>query len=85
MAWPAAPRTRLEPRGPAPRGLRVTLQRRLSAYLLLLHLAFFGLTLWLYRERPLVVVAVEAVLVASAALGMVLLRSMRMTFLTALS
>jgi nitrogen fixation/metabolism regulation signal transduction histidine kinase len=52
----------------------MSLRRRLTVYLLLLHLAFFGLTLWLYRERPLVVVAVELVLVASAALGLMLLR-----------
>jgi nitrogen fixation/metabolism regulation signal transduction histidine kinase len=52
----------------------LSLRRRLTAYLLLLHLAFFGLTLWLYRERPLVVVAVEAVLIASAVLGVVLIQ-----------
>jgi nitrogen fixation/metabolism regulation signal transduction histidine kinase len=52
----------------------LSLRRRLTAYLLLLHLAFFGLTLWLYRERPLVVVAAEAVLIASAVLGVLLLR-----------
>lgn len=45
------------------------LRRRLAAYVVVLHLAFFAVTLWLYRERPLVVVAVEAVLVASAVLG----------------
>lgn len=50
----------------------MTLRRRLTVYLLLLHLAFFALALWLYRERPLVVVAVEAVLIASAALGVLL-------------
>ena len=52
--------------------LRLGLRRRLSVYIVLLHAAFFALTLWLYRERPLVVVAVEAVLIASAVLGVVL-------------
>ena len=52
---------------PSPR--RLGLRRRLTLYVLALHLAFFAVTLWLYRERPLVVVAVEAVLVASAVLG----------------
>lgn len=47
----------------------MTLRRRLTVYLVLLHALFFALALWMYRERPLVVVAVEAVLVASAALG----------------
>lgn len=47
----------------------MTLRRRLTAYLLGLHLAFLVLTLWLYRERPLVIVAVEVVLIASAVLG----------------
>jgi two-component system nitrogen regulation sensor histidine kinase NtrY len=47
----------------------MTLRRRLTTYLVLLHALFFALALWLYRERPLVVVAVEALLIASAALG----------------
>jgi nitrogen fixation/metabolism regulation signal transduction histidine kinase len=47
----------------------VSLRQRLLAYLLLLHFAFFALTLWLYRERPVVVVSVEAALIASALLG----------------
>lgn len=47
----------------------MSLRGRLTAYLLLLHLVFLALTLWLYRERPMVVVAVEALLIASAALG----------------
>ena len=47
----------------------MSLRRRLLAYLLLLHLVFFALTLWLYRERPVVVVSVEAVLIASALFG----------------
>jgi nitrogen fixation/metabolism regulation signal transduction histidine kinase len=52
--------------------IAVTLRRRLTVYLLLLHLAFFALVLWLYQERPFVVLAVEAVLIASAAVGVVL-------------
>jgi len=47
----------------------MSLRGRLTLYLWLLHLAMFALVLWLYRERPLVVVAVEVVLVASALLG----------------
>jgi nitrogen fixation/metabolism regulation signal transduction histidine kinase len=50
----------------------MTLRRRLTAYLLLLHLAVFCLVLWLYAERPFVVLAVEAVLIASAFAGVVL-------------
>jgi two-component system, NtrC family, nitrogen regulation sensor histidine kinase NtrY len=52
----------------------VSLRGRLSLYLWLLHLAFFGLVLWLYREKPVVVLVVEALLVASALLGTALLR-----------
>jgi nitrogen fixation/metabolism regulation signal transduction histidine kinase len=47
----------------------LNLRRRLLAYVWTLHLAVFALVLWLYRERPLVVVAVEFVLLASALLG----------------
>ena len=47
----------------------MSLRGRLTLYLWLLHLAMFVLVLWLYRERPLVVVATEAVLVASALAG----------------
>jgi two-component system nitrogen regulation sensor histidine kinase NtrY len=47
----------------------MSLRGRLTLYLWLLHLAMFALVLWLYRERPLVVVAVEVALVASALLG----------------
>jgi len=49
--------------------LRLNLRRRLLGYVWLLHLAVFALVLWLYHERPLVVVSVELVLVASALLG----------------
>jgi two-component system nitrogen regulation sensor histidine kinase NtrY len=49
--------------------VRLNLRRRLLGYIWLLHLAVFALVLWLYRERPLVVVSVELVLVASALLG----------------
>jgi nitrogen fixation/metabolism regulation signal transduction histidine kinase len=41
----------------------------LLGYVWLLHLLVFALVLWLYRERPVVVVAVEVVLLASALLG----------------
>jgi nitrogen fixation/metabolism regulation signal transduction histidine kinase len=47
----------------------LNLRRRLLGYVWLLHLAVFALVLWLYHERPLVVVSVELVLVASALLG----------------
>jgi two-component system nitrogen regulation sensor histidine kinase NtrY len=49
--------------------LRLNLRRRLLGYVWLLHLAVFALVLWLYHERPLVVVSVELVLVGSALLG----------------
>ena len=49
--------------------MRLNLRRRLLGYVWLLHFAVFALVLWLYRERPIVVVAVEVVLVASALLG----------------
>ena len=49
--------------------MRLNLRRRLVLYVWILHLAVFALVLWLYRERPLVVVAVELVLVVSALLG----------------
>jgi two-component system, NtrC family, nitrogen regulation sensor histidine kinase NtrY len=51
----------------------VSLRHRLAAYLLGLHLVFFALTLWLYRDRPLVVVIVEVFLLASMALGVALI------------
>jgi len=49
--------------------LRLNLRRRLLGYVWLLHLLVFALVLWLYRERPVVVVAVEVLLLASALLG----------------
>jgi nitrogen fixation/metabolism regulation signal transduction histidine kinase len=49
--------------------VRLNLRRRLLGYVWLLHLLVFALVLWLYRERPVVVVAVEVVLLASALLG----------------
>jgi len=51
----------------------VSLRHRLAAYLISLHLAFFLLALWLYRERPVVVVIVEVLLLASAAAGIALI------------
>ena len=49
--------------------MRLNLRRRLLGYVWLLHLLVFALVLWLYRERPVVVVAVEVVLVLSALVG----------------
>ena len=49
------------------------LRHRLAAYLIGLHAVFFALTLWLYRERPLVVVGVEVFLLASLAIGIALI------------
>ena len=49
--------------------MRLNLRRRLLGYVWLLHLLVFALVLWLYRERPVVVVAVEVLLLASALLG----------------
>jgi nitrogen fixation/metabolism regulation signal transduction histidine kinase len=51
----------------------VKLRHRLAAYLIGLHAVFFALTLWLYHERPVVVVVVELVLIASVAIGIVLI------------
>lgn len=51
----------------------MSLRRRLTAYLVMLHLVFFALVIWLYRERPLVIVAVEVFLAASLAGGVWLL------------
>jgi two-component system nitrogen regulation sensor histidine kinase NtrY len=51
----------------------VTLRHRLAAYLIGLHAAFFALTLWLYHQRPLVVVIVELVLLASLVAGIALI------------
>jgi len=47
----------------------MSLRRRLTAYLIGLHLVFFALTLGLYSERPLLIVSVEALLLASLAAG----------------
>lgn len=51
----------------------MSLRARLTAYLVGLHLAFFALTLWLARARPLLLVAVELLLLASAAIGVALI------------
>ena len=51
----------------------MNVRRRLTVYLVVLHLVFFALTLWLYRERPIVVVCVEVVLLASLAAGLALI------------
>lgn len=48
------------------------LRHRLIAYLIGLHLVFFALTIFVYREKPLVVVGVELFLLASLALGIAL-------------
>ena len=51
----------------------MSLRHRLMAYLVGLHALFFALMLWLYRERSLVVVVVEVLLLASAAIGIALI------------
>lgn len=51
----------------------MNLRHRLTAYLVGLHAVFFALTLWLYHERPLVVVAVEVLLLLSLAIGVALI------------
>ena len=48
------------------------LRHRLTAYLIGLHLVFFALAIFVYHEKPLVVVAVELFLLASLALGIAL-------------
>lgn len=50
----------------------MTLRARMIGYLIGLHAVFFALTLWLYRHQPLLVVAVEALLLISLAIGVVL-------------
>lgn len=50
----------------------MTLRGRLTAYLIGLHLLFFALTLWLYHERPVVVLVAEVVLLVSLAGGIAL-------------
>lgn len=50
------------------------LRTQLLGYLIGLHLSFFGLALLLYRERPLMVVAIEVLLLLSLLLGVLLLR-----------
>ncbi len=47
----------------------MTVRARLTAYLVLLHLVFFGLALTLYRKQPLMVLVVEIFLIASVASG----------------
>lgn len=51
----------------------MNLRRRLTTYLIFLHLVFFALTLWLYREQPIVIVVVEIFLLASLMGGVVLI------------
>ena len=51
----------------------MNLRRRLTAYLICLHLVFFALTLWLYREQPIVIVVVEVFLLVSLIGGVVLI------------
>lgn len=52
----------------------MSLRLRLGAYLLVLHLLLFGAAALLLIERPLLFVSAEALLLASLALGFVLLR-----------
>jgi len=52
----------------------MTLRRQLGAYLLLLHLLLFGAAALLLIDHPVWFVAAEALLLASLALGIVLLR-----------
>lgn len=51
----------------------MSLRRRLTAYLIGLHFVFFALTLAFYRQKPIVVVAAEVFLLASLAIGIVLI------------
>lgn len=48
------------------------LRHRLIAYLIGLHLVFFALAIFVYREKPLVVVGVELFLLGSLGLGIAL-------------
>lgn len=52
----------------------MTLRWRLVAYVLALHVAMFGFTIWLYRSQLLVFIAIELCLLASLALGLFLIR-----------
>jgi two-component system, NtrC family, nitrogen regulation sensor histidine kinase NtrY len=51
----------------------VSLRARMLIYLIGLHAVFFVLTLLQYREQPIVVVAVEGILLLSLALGVLLI------------
>jgi len=51
----------------------VSVRRRLTIYLVAVHLVFFVVTLLLYREQPIVVVSVEIFLVASVIGGTILI------------
>ncbi len=51
----------------------MSLRARMLAYLIGLHAIFFVLTLLLYRDKPIIVVAVEVLLLASFAIGIVLI------------
>gem|GEM_PF-183291 len=48
----------------------MSLRQRLVAYVLGTHLVFLGVTLWFWRQQPFVVVGVELLLLASAAVGL---------------
>jgi len=52
----------------------MTLRWRLGAYVLALHVAMFGFTIWQYREQVAAFIAIELLLLASLALGMFLIR-----------
>ncbi|HEY0063071.1 MAG TPA: ATP-binding protein [Telluria sp.] len=52
----------------------MTLRWRLGAYLVALHLALFGLTIYLFRDKFAIFIGIELGLLASLALGMLLVR-----------
>lgn len=51
----------------------MSLRSRMTAYLIVLHAAFFSLTLFLFHQRPVIVVVVEVFLLLSLAVGIVLI------------
>ncbi|HEU4775369.1 MAG TPA: ATP-binding protein [Telluria sp.] len=52
----------------------MTLRWRLGAYVLALHLAMFGFTIWQYRDQVALFIGIELLLLASLALGLFLIR-----------
>jgi two-component system nitrogen regulation sensor histidine kinase NtrY len=55
--------------------MRVSLRAKIVAYLILIHLVLAGISWFVVRERPLLLLAVEALFAVSITLGVMLVRS----------